>query len=241
MSRALIICLAALVAAPVLAQEAAPDSQTAWKALEKEYQAAVQEFFRPLREAQAKGEKIKLDYSRHPNRIFAPRFAAFAKTHAGTDEAALALVRVVQYGATDEIKKGAVATLLEDHVASEVMKKVLSTFRYRYPESLDIVIEKSPHHDVKGLALLARAQTLKGTEDARALGILKQVREQYGEVSYFGRSTLAAKAAGEIWEIENLAVGKTAPEIAGEDLDGVPFKLSDYRGKVLMLDFWGDW
>jgi peroxiredoxin len=38
-----------------------------------------------------------------------------------------------------------------------------------------------------------------------------------------------------------LAVGKVAPDIEGEDLAGVPFKLSDYRGKVVMLDFWGDW
>jgi len=35
--------------------------------------------------------------------------------------------------------------------------------------------------------------------------------------------------------------GALAPEIEGQDLDGVPFKLSDYRGKVVMLDFWGDW
>ena len=36
-------------------------------------------------------------------------------------------------------------------------------------------------------------------------------------------------------------VGKTAPEIDGEDLDSKPFKLSDYRGKVVVLDFWGHW
>lgn len=36
-------------------------------------------------------------------------------------------------------------------------------------------------------------------------------------------------------------VGQTAAEIEGVDLDGVPFKLSDYRGKVVFLDFWGDW
>jgi peroxiredoxin len=35
-------------------------------------------------------------------------------------------------------------------------------------------------------------------------------------------------------------VGAPAPEIAGEDLDGRPFKLSDFRGKVVALDFWAD-
>lgn len=37
------------------------------------------------------------------------------------------------------------------------------------------------------------------------------------------------------------AIGELAPEIEGVDLDGVAFKLSDYRGKVVMLDFYGDW
>lgn len=37
------------------------------------------------------------------------------------------------------------------------------------------------------------------------------------------------------------AIGDMAPEIEGPDLDGVNFKLSDYRGKVVVLDFWGDW
>lgn len=36
-------------------------------------------------------------------------------------------------------------------------------------------------------------------------------------------------------------IGEMAPEITGIDLDGVEFKLSDYRGKVVLLDFWGDW
>jgi hypothetical protein len=35
--------------------------------------------------------------------------------------------------------------------------------------------------------------------------------------------------------------GSAAPETAGEDLDGVVFRLSDYRGQVVLLDFWGNW
>jgi cytochrome oxidase Cu insertion factor (SCO1/SenC/PrrC family) len=33
-------------------------------------------------------------------------------------------------------------------------------------------------------------------------------------------------------------VGSAAPEIQGIDGDGVAFKLSDYSGKVVLLDFW---
>lgn len=31
---------------------------------------------------------------------------------------------------------------------------------------------------------------------------------------------------------------KRAPEIVGVDADGKNFQLSDYRGKVVLLDFW---
>jgi thiol-disulfide isomerase/thioredoxin len=33
------------------------------------------------------------------------------------------------------------------------------------------------------------------------------------------------------------SLGKPAPEIEGRDLDDVPFRLSDYRGKVVALNF----
>jgi hypothetical protein len=49
----------------------------------------------------------------------------------------------------------------------------------------------------------------------------------------------AAIARGEI--VEGVEKNDRAPDIAGTDLDGVDFKLSDYKGKVVMLDFWGDW
>lgn len=37
--------------------------------------------------------------------------------------------------------------------------------------------------------------------------------------------------------LRDLALGKPAPEITGTDLDGQPFRLSDLRGKVVVLDF----
>ena len=54
-------------------------------------------------------------------------------------------------------------------------------------------------------------------------------------------TTLGKQASSALYALRNLAVGKTAPEIEGVDLDEVAFKLSDYRGKVVLLDFWGNW
>lgn len=38
-----------------------------------------------------------------------------------------------------------------------------------------------------------------------------------------------------------LNVGDLAPEIDGDDVNGKRLKLSDFRGKVVVLDFWGHW
>ncbi len=51
----------------------------------------------------------------------------------------------------------------------------------------------------------------------------------------------ALRCPAPVDEPGGLAVGTRAPEIAGEDIDGTAFRLSDYRGKVVLLDFWGNW
>jgi len=51
---------------------------------------------------------------------------------------------------------------------------------------------------------------------------------------------IGEKAAAELFEVRHLLVGRPAPEIEGRDQDGREFKLSDYRGKVVLLDFWSE-
>ena len=48
-------------------------------------------------------------------------------------------------------------------------------------------------------------------------------------------------ARGELFELRHLKIGMIAPEIQGVDAEGRAFKLSDYRGKMVVLTFSGNW
>lgn len=41
--------------------------------------------------------------------------------------------------------------------------------------------------------------------------------------------------------VEGKAVGNISPDVIGVDVDGKTIKLSDYKGKVVLLSFWGTW
>ena len=87
-----------------------------------------------------------------------------------------------------------------------------------------------------------QALTVRDPDDIeREAGkLLDIVVAQYADVKG-GRSTLGEAAKGDLHELRDLKVGMPVPDIEGEDLTGASFKLSQYRGKVVLLDFWGNW
>ena len=56
-----------------------------------------------------------------------------------------------------------------------------------------------------------------------------------------GTGTLAEERGPRLDELRRLGLGRVAPEIEGRDIDGHRFKLSDYRGRVVVLTFSGTW
>jgi tetratricopeptide (TPR) repeat protein len=120
------------------------------------------------------------------------------------------------------------------------------------------VAEKNPDRTARGQALLALAGVAhsrfavaeyqrKPDVDqlaAAAEQAFEAVLKDYADCPRLTREnagTLGEICRAELFELRHLRVGKTAPDIEAEDLDSVKFKLSDYRGKVVVLDFWGDW
>lgn len=70
--------------------------------------------------------------------------------------------------------------------------------------------------------------------------VYERLLKSFGDVK-IQDTKLGDVAETMLFRIRHLTVGKVAPEIEGEDIAGTPFKLSDYRGKVVMLTFWGHW
>lgn len=120
------------------------------------------------------------------------------------------------------------------------------------------VADKNPDKNARAQAHLSLAMLAKGKFDGaeyrkeadaekfavEAEKVLEALVKEYGDCPRLIREksgTVGDFAKAELFELRNLRVGKTAPDIDGEDLDGVKFKLSDYRGKVVVIDFWGDW
>jgi hypothetical protein len=58
---------------------------------------------------------------------------------------------------------------------------------------------------------------------------------------FAGEGDVAAQAREALYLLTHLSVGKVAPDTTGKDLDDKELKLSDYRGKVVVLAFWGHW
>jgi thiol-disulfide isomerase/thioredoxin len=115
------------------------------------------------------------------------------------------------------------------------------------------VINMSQSMEARGLSLLALAEMLltRARSDATKPDEREQLRREAKDAlaevvrSYPNFDGLRGKsgerATAILFELQHLALGSKVPELIGEDLDGVAFKLSDYRGKVVLLNFWAHW
>ena len=74
-----------------------------------------------------------------------------------------------------------------------------------------------------------------------AEGLYERAVAEFADIKDAAGRPLGERARGELFKLRNLSIGKVAPEIEGEDADGVRFKLGDYRGKVVVLTFSGNW
>ena len=71
--------------------------------------------------------------------------------------------------------------------------------------------------------------------------IFTRAASEFGDTKLPYDRKVGETANSELHEIRHLSIGKQALELEGLDQDGEAIKLSDYRGKVVLLYFWSEY
>lgn len=223
--------------------------------LQKEYSDAEEAWSKP-------GEGKAVDFRKHPAAAFIPRFRKLANANKGTDDGLAAVKWVAEHarflGGTDRdaVRKAFdwAATSLTNHYASHAeIKDALAAMSMavyfdvkadRLQKLYDKVIATNKNDECVASAMFNSAVMLleprtpapDGAADRnRAIDLLKKLRSDYG------KTTAGGEAAPYLFEAENLQIGMKAPDIVGKSVDGTEIKLSQFKGNVVVLDFWGFW
>jgi hypothetical protein len=203
-------------------------------------------------------ERSKIYMDRAPKPIpYAEKAMALARQNPKDPAAAEALAFIVSdlrgnNGAElAKLRDEAIESLARDHLEDPGTRAAFPMLTYYPSPAGDALLKRaaaSSNREVRGTAIFWQAESLRRSAEqtgdsgklAEAKTLYQQVAREFADVKSF-RGTLADAAKSNLFEMENLAIGKPAPEIEGKDAHGNPLKLSDHRGKVVVLDFWGDW
>lgn len=186
-------------------------------------------------------------------RQFLPKYRDLALRSRGTPIEFSALRRVIEVGQRDKngrvVVEDALTRLLATRLDSTELEDLCVSVRFLtwlLPEKdvlawLGKVAAATPILDARAAALFhaASIETEYRSPDPKKrdelLAVYKKVRDEHATTTY------ADLSAGYIFDLERLQVGMTAPDFSAQDEKGAAFKLSDYRGKTVLLFFWGGW
>ncbi|MCS6977370.1 MAG: TlpA family protein disulfide reductase [Gemmatales bacterium] len=232
------------------AQKDAPPANL--KSLTEEFQQALSKLQKEFQAAQEIEAKTKIrDQAIEMLGKFANRAIDYAEKNPKSEDAPQALIMSLQWARDEATRDRAVLVLIKDHAESKAIGQIC-TMLAELPNPvveklLRTVMEKNPDRNAQGLATLALATHLQSrAEDARGAEAEKLTKEaekvlEVALAKYADVKTADGTVGEEAKAALSLAVGREVPDIVGADSEDKEFKLSDYRGKVVMLDFWASW
>jgi thiol-disulfide isomerase/thioredoxin len=229
-----------------------------FKSIEKESQETANELLKTYRQAKDKDEKAKaLKDFQDSRKKFAPRMLELAKAKPEDDVACDAAIWLVRFIRNEGEGKEAIEIIRKHHLTNPKMASAAGSIRFALGDDaaplLQRIFDLNPDKKAKAFALHALANLATGAavdyltsekeipiKAELAERLWGQLQREYGDIE-LGNTSFGEMAKDELYMIKNLFPGCKSPEILGEDTTGKPMKLSDYKGKVVMLDFWGTW
>jgi AhpC/TSA family protein len=249
---------AALLLALLAVAAPAADEHQASKRLQELQQRLTEETRSWLEfRKQAKSEEERAELvAAFPRDEFVEELRSIAGEAKGTEVAARAWMDLFHIGRLLDDRAlfaQALERLLADHLASPEMAGLALDLVYGAPpwsapaaaDALRKIVAGTADKGLRAGAL-AELALLVGLDDsfgaggrAEAEALLQRIEKEFAGADDFIGMSGKQFATGARHEINELRVGQVAPDFEIADQDGVRFKLSDYRGRVVLLDFWG--
>ena len=226
--------------------------EAAMEAMIAELRSAQEKAIKAVREAKTEEERKRIsDQFRNVPRAMVGR-----------------MFELLEKKPSDEVAFGTIQFILDVEPEGKVAPKAVEIAIKDYPDAipalckmlgqsddassakfLKVILEKTTTPKNKafatfGLALQAKEKSESvAPQSADAVKFAKEAEDLFNQVltTYKEIKELAGRADRELLSLRNLAIGRQAPDIEGVDSAGKKLKLSDYRGKVVVLDFWASW
>ena len=253
---AAVLVLPALSAASLVQPQTpspAVQSADAFDDLDEEFEEAREEWRERIQET--KGARARRDLRRQdPVHAFWPRFEELEST--GEIRALFWLLDHVQDSDVERSKRGALRLSLyeklvgrygDDPAFSEGLERMFADrrlVREAGPEALErlsqLALERSKTPQARATIQLRLALATQSSDDPEA------VERALTELERLAASEHLAAADRElarrrVFAHRHLRVGCVAPDFEAADVDGVELSLSEFRGQVVLLDFFGFW
>ena len=185
----------------------------------------------------------KSDDANHPNLKWAKTFWRYRLKHPGTPAANVATTQALTLlNRSDRVSdmQAKADTLRLDDPAWEqainvVFAAAIKTKNYNYLFTKAEALTQSAHEP----KIKARARFKIGEAYWRK-GDAEQARIAFQTVvAQYPNTSFAEEAEGNLREIEFLNVGQPAPQFDRTTINGDPLSLASFKGKVVVLKFWG--
>lgn len=168
------------------------------------------------------------------------------------------LLQNLTVGGSDvKVKNMAIAEITKNHAHSEdlsiIHPQMLSISKSEnMDQMIQAVLEKNKSEKVLGIFNLAFAKYYVSNRDTtkidhnKALPYLETVLQNYKDIEIPSLDKSYTETLGDIAlatknSISSITVGQKMPSFDFTDLEGNKRKLSDFKGKVVLLDVWATW
>lgn len=232
------------------------DGLKTFEDFEKHFKTEMRAYMKRYRAAPTKAEKQELFANRPMIKPYQARLTELIKNSSVSEETKKGVAWWYKKARVEDNEGYVLRLIVENFPEAEFMEDHIYKLAYNMPQVdaekyLRSILDVNTFDNARARAIYQlrdilnkRVMDLDGEKAKMVKAELESLKNtlttKHPDAENINGLKLLEMVAGQEFA-SKLEIGQPVPDIIGEDIDGVKFKLSDYQGKVTMISFWGFW